>query len=690
MGGKESSSSPKKMKQRRNLSDSRVDELKSNTLYLVNLRFDFKRRRSIEGASENLSSGGDNPLDHCLSEDDGTEKFECTEIGEEYANTKKRESKVKESTDVNVDSTHNLSKDECSGDGDKMACCKSHLCFVAMEYHILKYDRSSCPNTFFTKDTPEYTSFVIGNIFLKKDPDLQFDEAALCDASWEVESLHLCSRIHRLLNAQSTGSADTQSESNSFETSTSTPSTNTNVNTGSITNDSVDTLDMDDGTEVNTSDADSADDTGELDDSVKIDGDNDANDDNGMIDDSSSNYNGDSDYSRNTHNSEYAHAFEVAEPGGNTAHKETGDRAYDTETSDTSTGLDQPRRRDTRILDGFCGIGGNLVHFANNFDFSMGVELDENRVKICENNLRVYEVSGTYEVINDDFFKFAEEFLEDPKAYFETKVNRPDLYRGDQTQFDWVFLSPPWGGSNYKGSNNDEIYVLEEYFPDFYRCLELSSKLGKNITLFLPRSQSIVEIVKAASLSNFKFVLVDSFLMFPTFNKIRCCMFHLLNDVDMFSKNFKIKNAKRMNYKFLSSLSPAKSEVHDTDDSTNSKEAVELDDVHSPSDSVESVNIMPIRNYVFALNHINLMKIGLLKLLNENNLNVYNKLSLLFEQIPASVVLDLVNNAIETYYSDGLRTMAGTKRTLGGTFFYLLKVNYNSTYKNIEKTLRRT
>ncbi|BAM39155.1 conserved hypothetical protein [Theileria orientalis strain Shintoku] len=639
MGGKELSTSSKKKKPRRTSSYSRVDGLEPNTLYLINLRYDFKRRRSIEGASETIGSEGNNSLDGAFSGDDGREKAECACVGEEYTGAKKQESNVEEPPDVNADNTRNLSKEEGCGEGEKMGCCKSHLCFVAVEYHCLKYDRTSCSDTYFNRDSPEYTSYVVGNIFLKRHPGLLFDEAALCDASWEVESVHLCNRIHSLLNAQSTGKGNTRSERSALETTASASTTNANDTSDSRTDDTaqivdgsngnylvggsegnyvVDAVSMNDGSEANTTEeeyANNIDDTCDLDDEVNIEEENDTNEDKDIGYDSSSN-----DDCENEHSS-HTSASEAAIHEYINTHRETEEQDHETETGDGTPAPNQPRRRDTRILDPFCGIGGNLVHFANNFDFSMGVELDKNRVEICENNLRVYEVSGTYAVINDDFFKFAEEFLEDPKGYFEARVGRPDLYRADGPQFDWVFLSPPWGGSNYKGSNNDETYVLEECFTQFYRCIELSSRLGRNVTLFLPRSQSIVEIVKAASLNDFKFILIDSYLTVVPFTKIRCCMIHLLNDVNMFNKNFKIRNVKRIHY--------------------------------TSSCSLESVKIMPIKNYVFDLNHVNMMKMGLLMLLNESSLNVYNKFSELFEEISVNIVLDLVNSAIETYHSNG-------------------------------------
>ena len=69
---------------------------------------------------------------------------------------------------------------------------------------------------------------------------------------------------------------------------------------------------------------------------------------------------------------------------------------------------------------------------------------------------------------------------------------------------DIIFLSPPWGGMDYK---NSDYYSLKEWvYPDIEKILETSLNISDNIILFLPKNIEIEELM---------------ILIFQTFEKLK-------------------------------------------------------------------------------------------------------------------------------------------------------------------------
>ena len=59
-------------------------------------------------------------------------------------------------------------------------------------------------------------------------------------------------------------------------------------------------------------------------------------------------------------------------------------------------------------------------------------------------------------------------------------------------KIDYVFLSPPWGGPEYK---NDGVYSLKKWItPDIDKIIQKSFKMSKNIILYLPRNTDLKEL----------------------------------------------------------------------------------------------------------------------------------------------------------------------------------------------------
>ena len=84
---------------------------------------------------------------------------------------------------------------------------------------------------------------------------------------------------------------------------------------------------------------------------------------------------------------------------------------------------------DKNIIDMTAGCGGNLLSFCKYFKMIIGIESDSVRYKYLSNNIKNYKYTNI-------------------KVYHDSCLN----YLNYQT--DIVFFDPPWGGPNYKNTNN--------------------------------------------------------------------------------------------------------------------------------------------------------------------------------------------------------------------------------------------
>lgn len=160
-----------------------------------------------------------------------------------------------------------------------------------------------------------------------------------------------------------------------------------------------------------------------------------------------------------------------------------------------------------RVLDLACGIGGNLVYMGLNSDLAVGVECNPKRVDICRNNVNVYGITNTY-VVHNDLFTFIDDFAANPKGKAD-ELGFGDFF-ADSLEFDCIHISPPWGGKHYSGASGDGIYELQSNF-DIERAMPSISQIGAMLSLYLPRSQSIAELIRLASKYGYPFVIISSY-----------------------------------------------------------------------------------------------------------------------------------------------------------------------------------
>ena len=62
---------------------------------------------------------------------------------------------------------------------------------------------------------------------------------------------------------------------------------------------------------------------------------------------------------------------------------------------------------------------------------------------------------------------------------------------------DYIFLSPPWGGMDYKSEYN---YSLKEWIePSILHIIKTSKKLSNNLIFYLPRNTNVEELFSILS-----------------------------------------------------------------------------------------------------------------------------------------------------------------------------------------------
>lgn len=450
----------------------------------------------------------------------------------------------------------------------------AHSAFVSLSLENLEYDASA-----FSKTSPDaipsinsetYISYITSNIFSRFSADIQMDEAALYDVSWEPEALDLCRQLKAFLDSFST-----------------------------------------EGTEYD------------------------------------------------------LHVF--------SANK-------DPKCADESV------QRNLRILDATCGIGGNLIHFADLFDFSVGVEIKPSRAQMCRNNLSVYGVDQKAVVVNDNFLEWAQRVIDDPVKEF-TNMGIEHLYYPDKPLFDWTFISPPWGGRDYKGTRDSDVYYLHQGSEmDIFKAFSLACQLSTNVTLYLPRSQSISELVKMASCNGFPFIFITGYLTSRPSSHVRCGFVHFIKSVQCFSTGVVMSRIDPIggSKKLKTGVSIQQAILGDTLNCRIKNCSIAKSGVFQ---------LIPVKDKAWKMLsscRLNLISYALMQILKETKMHFSTKLAILMKMCPLSYILRLVDSALEVQFSGvGMSKDPSPDgqhhRTTGGVFFNLLKTGNRELYRRIER-----
>ena len=130
--------------------------------------------------------------------------------------------------------------------------------------------------------------------------------------------------------------------------------------------------------------------------------------------------------------------------------------------------------RGKTIIDGFCGSGGNVIQFSKYCSKVYAIDISYQKLSICKNNCKVYHCKDNIEFIHSDFLKMK-----------------------NKIKADYIFLSPPWGGTEYKDSY---VYSIKKFmYPDITEIIRVSLSVADNILFFLPRNLDLDELFNICS-----------------------------------------------------------------------------------------------------------------------------------------------------------------------------------------------
>lgn len=100
------------------------------------------------------------------------------------------------------------------------------------------------------------------------------------------------------------------------------------------------------------------------------------------------------------------------------------------------------------------------------------MELDKQRNEMALNNAEVYGVEEYINFVTEDVLKI-------------------EFEQGDEP--DLVFLSPPWGGTEYASENYYSLF--NQISPNIYKVLQRAVSFAPRLCIHLPRNTIITELI---------------------------------------------------------------------------------------------------------------------------------------------------------------------------------------------------
>ncbi|KAM3377582.1 trimethylguanosine synthase [Capsicum galapagoense] len=129
------------------------------------------------------------------------------------------------------------------------------------------------------------------------------------------------------------------------------------------------------------------------------------------------------------------------------------------------------------VIDGFAGVGGNAIQFATMCHHVIAIDIDPRKIALAFENAKIYGVEGHIEFIVGDFFQLA-----------------PSL-KGNV-----VFLSPPWGGPEYRSKESFTLDLLKP--KNGYSLFQVAQSIAPNVIMYLPRNVELLQVEELSWLSS--------------------------------------------------------------------------------------------------------------------------------------------------------------------------------------------
>ncbi|RLV93373.1 Trimethylguanosine synthase [Spathaspora sp. JA1] len=136
-------------------------------------------------------------------------------------------------------------------------------------------------------------------------------------------------------------------------------------------------------------------------------------------------------------------------------------------------------------LDICCGGGGNTIQFAEHFDSVGAIDINPTNVYCTEHNAEIYGVRNKIWTLQADWNEISQSTDWIPQDLKVEPISKT---------FDFIYSSPPWGGTNYNRDHFD-LYTME-YFP-IVQFLTQIKQFSENIALYLPRSSNLDQLSQA-------------------------------------------------------------------------------------------------------------------------------------------------------------------------------------------------
>ena len=139
------------------------------------------------------------------------------------------------------------------------------------------------------------------------------------------------------------------------------------------------------------------------------------------------------------------------------------------------------------ITDATGCVGGDTIHFANQFQFVHSIELNEENFKALQNNVEVY-----------GFQNIA-------------------LHNGDATKlFNWksdvLYIDPPWGGPQYKEQPKLDLNMSDKRLDEWLEQILLRKNRPNYIFLKLPYNYNFTRLNFLSNVEHIKPYKIRSYV----------------------------------------------------------------------------------------------------------------------------------------------------------------------------------
>ncbi|KAH0479384.1 MAG: hypothetical protein KVP17_002201 [Porospora cf. gigantea B] len=145
-------------------------------------------------------------------------------------------------------------------------------------------------------------------------------------------------------------------------------------------------------------------------------------------------------------------------------------------------------------VDACCGVGGNVISFAKMGLKTSGVDISAARIGMLRHNAQIYGVDDSVDLHVRDMNLWAYE-LEKAIDVERASVSRcpEDLgFRYKGCRFDYLYMSPPWGGGEYRES---DVFQASNEFVEMCRS---AKRVAENVVCFLPRNTVVSDLIDLA------------------------------------------------------------------------------------------------------------------------------------------------------------------------------------------------